>query len=157
MTDDERALLKELEYLRDHVAQLSSSDGYLYCNMHDFVLQQGRWFSPQPLPAGVTPRLPTFCYANASALHRRTKGALRYVEGFALSARGTVHQHAWCADYEDQVVDPTWCSPATSGAGLAYLGLPFRLMLNGRRRRRLPIIDDWQHGFPILKHQPQQE
>ncbi|MFB7618308.1 hypothetical protein [Kitasatospora sp. NPDC056181] len=84
------------------------------------VLAQGRLFAPKPWPATGAPRRgsPAHCFANAMRVAHRTGGA--YVEGFVLAA-GRLRRHAWCAQADGAVLDPTWPRGETPQA---YLGVP---------------------------------
>ncbi len=71
------------------------------------VLVHGRTFSEMS-PNGMKykPGKPKHCYWNAYELAARTRGKLRYVEGYANG--GIPMSHAWCIDEHDRVIDPTW-------------------------------------------------
>lgn len=147
MTDADRELRSALERMRDYVGVLT---GYAFRNMPDFVLRRGAVFNPAPLPEDVLWRPATFCYANASNLARTSNGRFSYAEGYALKG-GRPVLHAWCVDAAGNVVDPTWSDPRTGGIGQAYLGVVFPLWLPDGCRRHIPVLDDWQHRWPVLQ------
>ncbi len=73
----------------------------------------------------------------------------RYVEGYALPASHNFPMlHAWNLDAEGFVVDRTWDPP-----GRAYLGVifPIERIPKGRGGKLYAVIDDWEHGFPVLR------
>jgi hypothetical protein len=58
-----------------------------------------------------------------NALDYATAHELTYVQGLAVAHRGGQPTlHAWCADTQGRVSDPTW------GQGSAYLGIPVHPM-----------------------------
>ncbi|MFH9355383.1 hypothetical protein [Kitasatospora sp. NPDC017646] len=110
LTADEYALV-------DAVAALTTTTG---CPAARVVLAQGRLLTPAPWPRSGAPRrgAPGRCHRTALRVARLLPGA--YVEGYALTAGGTVRAHAWCAAADGTVLDPAW----SEGAGRAYLGVP---------------------------------
>jgi len=88
---------------------------------HEFVLRYGRLWQPAALPANIRRGMPKECYSNAAQL-AFSRPDLIYIEGFARCKAGpsTPFEHAWCADADGKVVDPTWTS------GTEYFGVPFR-------------------------------
>jgi hypothetical protein len=147
----ELELYRSLEARRDTVGQLSERR-YAYRNVYDYVLTNGQFFPPQPVPRDVLRMPVTYCFANASWLVKHFPDRFRYVEGFALGELD-ISLHAWCLDRENRVIDPTWGNCQLVGIGLAYFGVVFDLTTNtrGRRWRRVPILDDWERGYPLLK------
>ncbi len=71
------------------------------------TVAHGRAF-PEMSPNGMKykPGAPKHCFWNAYELAARTRGKLRYVEGYANG--GIPMEHAWCVDEHDRVIDPTW-------------------------------------------------
>lgn len=94
------------------------------------------------------------CFDNAQRLAMASKGRLTYVEGLALGAFFPMH-HGWCVRTEepDVIVDVTWSTPEHC----AYLGIRFDtsfVRAYRRGRQDVAILDDWQHGHPLLKYGP---
>ena len=109
-------------------------------------MREGQYFEPRPLPAGIDYLEIRHCYKNAfqTALEER----YAYVEGYAVSAS---HQlpvlHAWNLDRDGFVVDRSW-NPHER----VYFGVVFPLAVVPRKRgKQYPVIDDWEHGYPILR------
>jgi hypothetical protein len=128
-----------VDYLATHVAILHghATTGWRFPCVEALVLDQGRWFTPAPLPAGRLRGPDGECAANAAA-HSRTHG-LTYVEGFAYHDTGLITLHAWTSHADGTVEDPTW----PDGTGLAYLGVGLSCQ----------YLDDHAHrtgGRPVL-------
>lgn len=133
---------------------------YLYAGPADLVLQAGRAWTPAPLPPGIRPGYPRSCFDNAYLLAARSRGRLRYVEGYAAGILPV--EHAWCVDLADRVVDPTWTATdpdhrSRAPLGLVYLGLVIDLATVRRCRRRrvrssASALFDWLAGYPLLRH-----
>lgn len=75
------------------------------------VLRHGREFAGRPLPARYAQGTPKHCFYNAQTLAARSRGRLRYVEGFGITSIGLPLPHAWCIDPDERLVDPTWQTP----------------------------------------------
>jgi hypothetical protein len=78
-----------------------------YQGMPDFILREGQFFEPRPLPAGIEYLAIRHCYKNAfrTALEERYV----YVEGYAVSASHKLPiLHAWNLDRDGFFVDTTW-------------------------------------------------
>jgi len=142
-------LLSDLAKLRDFMrGSIKNRGEFYYEGMQDFVLREGQFFEPRPLPAGIDFMEIKRCYQNAfqTALEERYV----YVEGYALSAfHDGLHLHAWNLDPEGFVVDRTW-----NPHGRVYVGVIFPLDAIPRKKgKQYPVIDDWEHGFPILRRE----
>ena len=120
-----------------------------------YLLAEGQWHTPQPLPAGIRPQSLGRCFANAARLARQRRG-LRYCEGYATVGLGTgtlfATPHGWCIDERERVVDPTWCE-ANGSPGLAYLGIVITLdeWLDAKRRRERSALWDYRNRFPLVR------
>lgn len=117
-----------VEQLVEHARMMSrrarrpGSDGWRHGSIHDVVLAHGRIFEPAPLPNNVYPALPGHACQAATIL--ADQHALNYVEGLALLPdMHTVIEHAWCADFTGQVVDPNLSGQSAA----AYLGIAFTM------------------------------
>lgn len=122
--------------------------GYAYSGPTDLVLQCGRSWPAQPLPPAYARGVTGYCFDNAYKLARRSKGRLRYCEGYAWGHFIPV-EHAWCVNEEDRVVDVTWDEP-----GHVYLGVVIELPVVAavrRARRGCSALFDWQGGYPLCK------
>jgi hypothetical protein len=77
---------------------------------------------------------------------------MTYVEGYAISDRGSGHLHAWCVDGAGNVLDRTWVG------GQAYFGIRFQTSflkktISARRRAGYlyyGLLDDWMAKFPLM-------
>src|SRR3954447_13150263 len=81
-----------------------------YIGMEDFVLKEGKPFlefsKDHPKPGErnrYKPRIPRQCYDNSYKAVLASKGRLRYVEGYAMSAFLPV-LHAWNIDPDGKIV-----------------------------------------------------
>ena len=146
-------------YLATHVACARlrgvGTAGWRYAGPADLLLQTGTVWTPAPLPADIRPGIPRVCFENAYRLARRSRGALRYVEGYALGYLLPV-EHAWCVDAEGRVVDNTWTDDRL---GQVYLGVVVDLALVRRSRNRrkaasASALFDWYGGYPLLPRRP---
>jgi hypothetical protein len=105
--------------LRDH-----RRTEFHYLGYEDLVLREGVVFAD---PAGPSPRKfgrtgKRDCFENA--LHAAMEsGDLTYVEGWAMGSVIAVH-HAWVADEDGNVHDPTWGWLGEPGG---YVGVPFEM------------------------------
>ena len=105
-----------------HRARHPGSDGWRHGSLHDVVLAHGRIFEPSPLPANVYPALPG--HASKAAAILADQHAFTYVEGLALLPdMHTVIEHAWCATFTGQVIDPS----LNGNTAAAYLGVAFTM------------------------------
>ncbi|HTJ69911.1 MAG TPA: hypothetical protein VL551_20410 [Actinospica sp.] len=103
-------------------ARQSGSDGWKHGSLHDVVLAYGRIFEPAPLPENVYPALPG--HASKAAAILADQHAFTYVEGLALLPdMHTVIEHAWCATFTGQVIDPN----LSGNTAAAYLGVAFTM------------------------------
>lgn len=140
---------KIVQYARamSRSARHPGSDGWAYGSIHDAVLAHGRVFEPAPLPDNVYPALPGHGPEAAAILADQL--AAVYVEGFALlpDAR-TVVEHAWCATFTGQVIDPNLAGQSAA----AYLGVAFTMRFRRDTLARAggthPILISGQDGRP---------
>lgn len=152
MTENETHLLRDMEMFRK--MRGSPPEGYEYSGMQDFLVREGTWYTPSPLPQGVRRGVPKGCYGNAL-----TQAILRgwtYVEGLAIPDIGVPlpMQHAWNVTPEGVLVDNTW-----DEVGLAYIGVPFSI---GRADRVIwgqneTIFENISDRFAIYKNKWQGE
>lgn len=101
-----------------------------YAGDLDMALREGREFRSVPWSTwrgtGYRRMTERECFRNA---HLTALGhpELTYCEGFATTGLIPVH-HAWCADPEGRVVDPTWREAGHDPVETwEYLGVPFDL------------------------------
>ncbi len=120
--------------------------GYHYQGIGDFVLREGRFFEPEPLPINIKRRPIQHCFRNT--LRTAMKTGLRYVKGYALLVDGaTPTLHAWNASPDGFAIDATW-----DPTGKIYFGVVFPLSLVRRPKGSLlSVLDDWQREWPILR------
>lgn len=140
--DQIRAFLRIQRHLSaDHYAP----DTYAYQGPADLLLRHGRPYDPHPFPARLTRGTPCHCFDNAFTLARRSRGRLRYAEGYAAGLIPV--EHAWCLDDCGRVVDPTWDD------GVAYFGveLPLEAVRAARRDDNLSALFDWMGHHPLCR------
>ena len=140
-------LLSHLAKERDLMCgQIKNPNQFYYQGMPDFILREGQFFEPRPLPAGIDHLEIRHCYKNA--FHTALEESFVYVEGYALSASHNLPLlHAWNLAAEGFVVDRTW-----NPHGRVYFGAVFPLaVVPIKRGKHYPVIDDWEHGYPILR------
>jgi hypothetical protein len=150
--------MSDSELLRDqfrsHLAKqrdllserLKNPSQFHYLGIPDFLLREGQFFEPRPLPAHIGYLEFKHCYMNTfrTALEEN----FVYVEGYAVSnSNDTPTLHAWNLDADGFVVDTTW-----NPHGRVYLGVVFPLAVVPRKSgKQYPVIDDWEHGYPVLR------
>lgn len=84
----------------------------------EFVLLHGKAYKPAPFKGKKKPD--KMCFKNA--LHYALANNLKYVEGYAKPGYiEMAMDHAWCADEEGNVIDPTW----RNGEEAEYYGVEF--------------------------------
>ena len=157
MTKAERTPLEELQEHLEMVVTVRSSmplpDGFVFNGMEAFVLATGRAWTAKPRPANVRQMTPKYCFDNAYRLAARSRGRLRYVEGYATTY--IPMHHAWTVDRDGNVVDPTWEYDADSrlGADTPYFGTEFPLesVRAARAGGCYSVIDNWHQDFPVLR------
>ena len=139
MRDAEIALRSSLETLRNASGKLPND--YSYTGPADFVLREGRFFRPRPLPVKIKLRKLGLCFHNA--LWISTEHGFAYVEGYAVHAAETPILHAWNIDAKGFVIDTTW-----RPVGSAYFGVI--LPVAEKLKWRGSLIDNWENGWPLL-------
>jgi hypothetical protein len=143
----QRQLRSHLAKERDLMSgQMKNPRRFHYQGISDFILREGQFFESRPLPAGIDFWEINHCYKNAfwTALQE----SFSYVEGYAISSLFSLPMlHAWNLDPEGFVVDRTW-----NPHGRVYCGVVFPLSVIPRKRRtQYAVLDDWAHGYPILR------
>jgi len=144
MTDIENYMKAVCKMRDDHIGR---PDNWSYSCVEDWVLKNGRHWTPAPLPKDVELMTIKECFKNA-ALLALERPDLTYVEGFATIGLVPV-LHAWCVDDEGRVIDPTWPE-----GGIEYYGVPFDrrwLIRELAKVKYYGFIDDYRRGFPLLR------
>lgn len=142
-----------IDYLRFSVEGreklgVKKPEGYHYLCIEDFVLQHGREFPILSPNAERYQRRPLkACFDNSFQMVSRSRGRLRYVEGYAMGAFFPVH-HAWAIDEQDRVIDRTWRE-----TGIGYFGIivPLDYVRSIRTFDNLCVLDRWQDNYPLLR------
>jgi hypothetical protein len=80
-------------------------ESWRYSSYAELVLDLGQEWNYAPLPSTVERGVKKECFRNALLL-AIDNSDLTYVEGWATSIIPL--EHAWCVDYDGNVVDPTW-------------------------------------------------
>lgn len=124
--NNDSTIKEQITQWRDNWKKLGSNGLWLY---HEFVLRNGKAFPGRDLPKRYVLGLPKYCYTNSRATVLRSRGKLRYCEGFVLAGDiGMLIEHAWAIDEKDRVVDVTLQDfrDGTSRSALAdYYGVVF--------------------------------
>ena len=156
-------------YLKVHVdlrTQHKSMDmreaGYAYSCMEDFVLREGTLYTEMSERV-YKPGIPRYCFHNAYVAASRSRGKLRYCEGYALGSLMPV-PHGWCIDPDGRVVDVTWCGDGDTtdidsgryipAPGNEYLGICFPIEYVRKIRKATTgaaVIDNWEQNWPLLR------
>jgi len=146
MREAEQDLRQQLEDL----ALLRLRRGWPYSSPQGFVLAEGRFFPPHPVPPGMWEGRPRCCFDNA--IHVAILYDLPYIEGYALLGLGeqtTALHHAWNLDHQGRVIDVTW-HPTL---GLAYLGVPFTPERADDATWNFDgtVLEDYKRRYPLLR------
>lgn len=108
-----------MSYLRQHMEMRRQAFGPNLPN--DFMLQYGRTYTITPDTYSGPRGEPKNCYGNATHL-ATFDSRLTYVEGYT-SIHGVPIEHAWLADADGNVIDPT--IEGADGRIGEYFGVPF--------------------------------
>jgi hypothetical protein len=117
---------------------------FKYGSIEEFVLKNGEYMQPWPLPEHIKFGESKMCFMNAFQVAE--SHGLEYVEGYAVSIIPTMH--AWCIGEDGHVVDPTW------NGGTEYYGVRFPLEFVRKtilRKETWGVLDDYKSGYPLLK------
>lgn len=150
MTEHESQLTVHLTGMAELIesSKMPRPDDFAYHSVERYILTHGQFWTPPngPLPRGVRPMMPKYCFDNAYRLAKRRPKTLRYVEGYA--TRFMAVHHAWCVTAEGVVVDPTWHDP-----GDAYFGQVFSVaqVRAARTAQNCSVLRDWPNGYPLLR------
>ena len=141
------------KHLNANHESMRKPKGFKYVCFEEFVLNEGRIYEEfSPRASRYQPGIPKNCFTNAFLAASRSRGNLRYVEGFAY---GTILPvlHGWNIDSEDRIVDVTWYEGGVVSAGEAYMGVVFDLdeVREVRKNGYCSVIDNWTQGFPVLQ------
>lgn len=146
-----------VEDITEHLQMLASLESASR-SFGMFILGHGREWEPQELPRRFMRGTPKACFANCQEILRTgyaRQAGLTYVEGYACTAaiRTPVPVlHAWLADGEGRVIDPTWEDPLHS----TYFGVPFSLsyVLSTVKRLSKPVslIDNFDDRWELLRN-----
>jgi len=122
---------------------------WFYYGFYDFVLREGRFFTPRPRPADSRQGAAEEPFLNS--LMNAAAQQLEYVEGYAVQESLSIPVlHAWNSDSQGLVIDTTWDPP-----GVAYLGvvIPRTLVFaaSDDEGRIGSSIDNWRQDWPLLR------
>lgn len=122
---------------------------WFYYGLYDFVLREGRFFTPRSRPGDTRHGAAGEPFLNSVA--NSTTKQLLYVEGYAVKEIISVPVlHAWNSDDEGFAVDTTWHVP-----GVAYFGvvIPHSLAFaaSDGEGRIGSSIDNWRQHWPLLQ------
>lgn len=106
----EQALLDWLESSLAAETQMGH-DGtteWKYRSVYELLAACGRWFPPAVLPTGIRALSERQCFRNAERTELQHPDPA-YTEGLALGQGSLLPTlHAWYADRDGRVIDPTW-------------------------------------------------
>ena len=143
-----RSYLKESLRTRFNTSPCKPT-AWFYYGFYDFVLREGRFFTPRPQPSDIRRGAAGEPFLN-SLMNASTK-QLSYVEGYAVTeSSSTSVLHAWNSGSDGFVVDTTW-----HPVGVAYLGvvIPNTLVYasTDEEGRIGSSIDNWRRHWPLLQ------
>ncbi|GHG14068.1 hypothetical protein ACFFSH_31310 [Streptomyces filamentosus] len=118
-----------------------------YQSVYELIAAYGRWFTPAALPTGVRVLPERQCFVNAAETELEHPG-LAYIEGLALGGDSPLPTlHAWCADGDGQVIDPTW----SELGGSAYLGIALPSALRPQGPRYWGVLEAPNSLYSLLR------
>ena len=146
MNESEEALTNYMQQMIMLLRQMNkqNSPQWTYLGKEDFLLREGCWYKPQPLPAAYKLGIIQRCFNNSLELALR-ENELRYVEGIA-HAIIPIH-HGWCTDGNGNVIEVTLREPATAYIGFEVPIDPIAKAL----AKGTTLLDDWKCGWPIFR------
>lgn len=146
-----REHLEAMVKMRKALPQGEKPEGWEYNSIEEFVLRNGRWYTPAPLPKNLKRGRMMDCFKNAT--HAMERG-YTYVEGYATGIVPVLH--AWVTDDKGNAYDVTWPYNPKN----AYYGVPFDKMFVIKTMLRTGvygILDDWRSGWPLLSGESKPE
>jgi hypothetical protein len=159
-------MLKHITKKRSHLQTHSEVENFLIAlstiqkstpgvkdrpSIERFVLENGMYFKPAPLPKGIPHGDVHNCFENAFVLAVKNKEKYFYCEGYA-STGLLPTLHAWVVDSKSRVLDPTW-APDGTNKRMEYYGIPFDwdyITKQFKNMKHFGIIDDSKRGWPLL-------
>ena len=149
ITEDEATLRSYLEAslrARFNASPCKPSAWYYY-GLYDFVLREGRFFTPRARPTNIKCGGPN---AFHNSITIASQNRLLYVEGYAARKNRPLALHAWNSDDDGFVVDTTW-----HPIGVAYFGVIIQASLvytaKNEDGEMGSAIDNWRRSWPLLR------
>lgn len=114
-----------------------------------FVIKYGYEFSGAvAIPERVMRGEMKKCFGNAAMVACIFPEEFIYTEGYALQSDIPIPiAHGWLTDRHGNVVDPTW----GNDRHVDYFGVLIKHKYV-RPRMGLSLIDDYEHGWPLVRH-----
>jgi hypothetical protein len=133
---------------------------YQYKCPEHWTLVHGKPYQARKKPRGFRFGEKKCCYQNSMLAIIDGRGVptdreiTRYCEGYSL--RVMSFSHAWNVDENDEIVDLTLRDPFHREFGtVQYFGVEFNpewvLKIVNARKAWASVIDNWEHGYPLLK------
>jgi len=134
--------------------QKSTPDDKKRPSIEKFVLENGRYFKPAPLPRGIPHGDVHNCFENAFLLAVKNKTKFLYCEGYATTGLLPV-LHSWVIDTNGNVIDNTW-APDGSNEKMEYFGIAFDwdyITKQFKTMKHFGLINDEKRKWPLLTGQ----
>jgi hypothetical protein len=132
--------------------QNSTPDGKDRPSVEKFILENGRYFKPAPLPRNIPHGDIHSCFENAFLLAVKNKTKYFYCEGYATTGLLPT-LHAWGVTADGKVIDPTWC-PDGSNEKMEYFGIAFDwdyITKQFKSMKHFGLINDAKRKWPLLR------
>jgi len=144
-----------VEHLRQEVSQLEHFNSFQhvskYRSVGHFVLENGRYWSPEKKPKELSWGEPKNCFGNCTLLSMAEPEKYIYCEGYAVGEFFPM-LHAWCVTPHGTVIDITW-----KNAGCEYFGMAIRddyLTESIRNQNHYGLVDNWRKHWPMIHASP---
>lgn len=115
-----------------------------------FVLENGMYFKPAPLPRGIPHGDIHNCFTNAFLLGVKNREKYTYCEGFASTGLIPPLFHSWLVTDKGIVVDPTW-APDGSNSEMEYYGIPFNWVYVAKQFKGVMTFNKGVKTFSLIK------
>lgn len=141
--------MTELRQQMEWIAARGENGTHTIGALERFVIKHGYEFSGAvEIPERVMRGEMKKCFGNAAIVACMFPEEFIYTEGYALQEELPITiSHGWLTDRRGNVVDPTW----GNDRHVDYFGVLIKHKYV-QTRMGLSLIDDYEHGWPLVRH-----